>query len=179
MTRCRWCNPANARYVAYHDEEWGVSCREDAQLFELLVLECFQAGLSWETVLNKREAFRRAFDGFDAARIAAYDEAKIAGLLTDAGIIRHRRKIEAAVVNAGVYLRIQQEWGSFARYLWHFTQGRVLRETGVTRSALSDAVAADLKARGMTFLGSTTVYAYLQAAGVINAHEPDCFLFPR
>ena len=174
--RCRWANPHNPRYIHYHDTEWGVPLRDDQKLFELLILECFQAGLSWECVLNKRDAFRRAFDGFDLDRVCAYGEEKLQSLLEDPEIIRNRRKIRAAVENARVFRSIQAEWGSFASYLWHWTQGQVVRGTGQTRSPLSDAISRDLKGRGMAFVGTTIVYAYLQAAGVIFSHEPGCFL---
>lgn len=174
--RCRWVNLNNPRYIRYHDEEWGVPEHDDGSLFELLLLETFQAGLSWECVLNKREAFREAFDGFDAAKIAAYGEEKLEGLRADPGIIRNGRKIRAAVANAGAFLRIQEEWGSFDAYLWHWTDGKTLRENDKTSSDLSDRVSADLKKRGMKFVGTVTVYAYLQAAGVIDSHEEACFL---
>ena len=174
--RCRWANPKNQRYLDYHDNEWGRPLHDDQRLFELLVLECFQAGLSWECVLNKRPAFRRAFDGFDPATVAGYGEEKRQALCADTGIIRNRRKIDAAVKNAGVFLAIQRERGSFDAYLWGWTQGRVIRERGAARSALSDAISADLKARGMSFVGTTVIYAYLQAAGVIDSHEEGCFL---
>ena len=152
--RCRWVNLANPAYVRYHDLEWGRPHYDDAYLFELLLLESFQAGLSWECILNKREAFRRAFDGFDPQKIAAYDAEKCAALLA-----------------------IQAEWGSFSEYLWHFTGGNVLRDdSGIPRatSPLSDAVSVDLRARGMKFVGSTIIYSYLQAAGIVNDHERGC-----
>lgn len=174
--RCSWANPKNPRYVQYHDAEWGVPVHDDQRLFAMLILENFQAGLSWECVLNKREAFLRAFDGFDARTIAAYGEDKLAALEGDPGIIRNRRKISAAVQNARVFLDIQREWGSFDRYLWRWTGGRTIFETGLTHSPLSDALSADLKKRGMKFVGTVIVYAYLQAVGVVNSHEPDCFL---
>lgn len=175
--RCKWANPQNPLYIQYHDNEWGVPLHDDAALFELLILECFQAGLSWECVLNKRAAFRRAFDGFDLQTVCAYDEQKLLELQQDAGIIRNRRKIKAAVNNARVFRRIQAEFGSFDAWLWHWTKGESLVEYGPAASPLSDAVSADLKRRGMTFVGSTIVYAYLQAAGVINGHEPGCFWY--
>lgn len=174
--RCRWANPDNPRYLHYHDCEWGVPVHEDRMLFEMLILEGFQAGLSWECVLNKRDAFRRAFDGFDWQKVAAYDEAKCAALAQDAGIIRNRRKIAAAVGNAKVFAAIRQEWGSFDRYLWHWTDGKTLCERDKTTSPLSDAISADLQKRGMKFVGSTIVYAYLQAVGVLWSHEEGCFL---
>ena len=174
--RCRWANPKNPVYIAYHDTEWGVPLHDDAALFELLILECFQAGLSWECILNKREAFRRAFDGFDLERVCAYDEKKVESLMGDSGIVRNRRKIQAVVGNARVFRDIQREHGSFDTYLWAWTEGRVICETGKTTSELSNAVSADLKRRGMKFVGSTVVYAYLQAAGLIYSHEEGCFL---
>ena len=174
--RCRWCNPGNPLYVSYHDREWGVPSRDDGRLFETLLLECFQAGLSWECVLNKREAFRWAFDGFDPSRVACYDVARIETLLHDKGIVRNRLKLEAAVANARVFLSVQREFGSFGRYIWGFTGGRVVYERGVASSPLSDAVSADLKRRGMKFVGTTVVYAYLQAIGVVESHDEGCWL---
>lgn len=176
-TRCRWCNPDNPVYIAYHDTEWGVPLHDDRKLFELLILESFQAGLSWETILNKRENFRKAFDGFLPECLMSYDEEKIQALMSDAGIIRNRRKIHAAIQNAGIFLQIQQEWGSFDTYIWHFTAGSTIYEVDQTRSALSDAISADLKRRGMTFVGTTIIYAYLQAIGVIYAHDRECMLY--
>lgn len=174
--RCFWANPKNERYVRYHDEEWGRPVHDDGKLFELLLLECFQAGLSWECVLNKREGFRRAFAGFDLEKVCAFTAEDVERLMQDAAIIRHRRKIEAAIGNARVFNCIQQEFGSFARYLWQWTEGKVLHEYGLTTSPLSDALSKDLKKRGMRFVGSTTIYSYLQAVGVIESHEPACFL---
>ena len=174
--RCRWANPNNPRYLQYHDQEWGVPVYDDAKLFEMLILENFQAGLSWECVLNKWEAFRRAFDGFDLEKVCAYDDAKINALQNDPGIIRNRLKIQAAVNNARVFRSIQQEQGSFSAYLWRWTGGRIIHEKGETRSVLSDAVSKDLKKRGMKFVGTTIVYAYLQAVGVVYSHDEGCFL---
>ena len=184
--RCRWANPGNPRYIRYHDEEWGVPVHDDRRLFEMLILEGFQAGLSWECVLNKQEAFRRAFDDFDWDKVAAYDEARQAALYADPGIIRNRRKmavhalvarlVAAAVGNAAVFAAIRQEFGSFDSYLWQWTGGKTLVERGPTTSPLSDAISKDLKKRGMKFVGSTIIYAYLQAVGVLYAHEPGCFL---
>lgn len=175
--RCRWADPNDADYLRYHDLEWGKPHHDDGYLFELLILESFQAGLSWACILHKREAFHRAFDGFDVRKVAVYDAEKCAALMQDASIVRNRRKIDAAVCNAQVFLRIQSEWGSFDRYLWHFTDGLVIRhDDGVPRatSPLSDAVSADLRRRGMKFVGSTVIYSYLQATGVVNDHEPGC-----
>lgn len=174
--RCFWANPKNERYVRYHDEEWGRPVHDDGKLFEILLLECFQAGLSWECVLNKREGFRRAFAGFDLEKVCAFTAEDVERLTQDAAIIRHRRKIEAAIGNARVFRCIQQEFSSFDCYLWQWTEGEVLHEYGRTTSPLSDALSKDLKKRGMRFVGSTTIYSYLQAVGVIESHEPNCFL---
>ena len=175
--RCKWCNMKNPIYIAYHDEEWGVPQFEDAKLYELLVLESFQAGLSWETILNKRENFRQAFDGFAPELIKDYGLEKIASLMDDKGIIRNRRKIDATINNARVYLEIQKEWGSFADYIWHFTEGQVVSEVNVTSSPLSDRISKDLINRGMKFVGTTIVYSYLQAIGVIYSHDEGCYLY--
>ena len=172
--RCRWANPKNPLYVRYHDEEWGVPLHDDQKLFELLILENFQAGLSWECVLNKRGAFRRAFEGFDPACVSTYGEDKLESLRSDASLIRNRLKLRAAVTNARAFCAIQREWGSFDRYLWHWTDGRTLRETGLVSSPLSDAISADLKRRGMKFVGTVIVYSYLQAAGLLQSHEREC-----
>lgn len=175
--RCKWCNLNNELYVKYHDEEWGVPTHDDQRLFEFLILESFQAGLSWETILRKRESFRHALDHFDMEKISRYDEDKIAALMQDASIIRNRRKLEASRSNAGIFKKIQREWGSFAKYIWHFTEGQVVCEVGKTSSPLSDEISKDLKKRGMKFVGTTIVYSYLQAIGVIYAHEKDCYLY--
>ena len=166
----------NPLYIQYHDREWGVPLHDDRALFELLILEGFQAGLSWECVLNKREAFRRAFEGFHPEQVSQYGEAKCAQLLADPGIIRNRRKVEAAVTNAGAFLDIRQEFGSFDAYIWHFTEGQVVYEPYHIRttSPLSDRISKDLKKRGMKFVGSTIIYSYLQAIGVLNAHGKEC-----
>lgn len=174
--RCSWADQKNERYIRYHDAEWGVPVYDDHKLFEMLILESFQAGLSWACVLNKREAFRMAFDGFDPEQICMYDEEKITELMQNSAIIRNRRKIQAAITNAAVFLQIQKEYGSFSKYLWQWTGGKVVYEKGQTRSTLSDAVSNDLKKRGMKFVGTTIVYAYLQAVGVIYAHEEGCFM---
>lgn len=177
MQRCGWAK--GELMEKYHDEEWGVPTRNEQKLYEMLLLEAFQAGLSWYVVLSKRENFRRAFDGFDAHKIAAYGEDKIDELAKDEGLIRCRRKISGAVVNAQVYLRIVGEFGSFAAYLDSFTGGRVIDNvTGQlpTTSPLSDAISKDLRRRGMKYMGSVTVYSYLQAVGIVNDHEPHCFL---
>ena len=174
--RCRWVNMKNPLYIQYHDQEWGVPLHDDRALFELLILEGFQAGLSWECVLNKREAFRRAFEGFDPEQVSRYDDAKCAALLADPGIIRNRRKVYAAVANARVFLDIQKEFGSFDAYIWHFTDGQAVHESYDIRttSPLSDRVSKDLQKRGMKFVGSTIIYSYLQAMGVLDAHGREC-----
>lgn len=177
--RCSWCNPKNEIYLRYHDEEWGRPQYDDHKLYELLLLECFQAGLSWECVLNKRENFRAAFDGFDIDKVSAYNAAKQLALRSDPGIIRNRAKIKAAVNNSVVFKAIQAEFGSFSNYIWSFTGHKVVKEeyTVRTTSPLSDAISKDLKKRGMTFVGSTIVYSYLQAVGVINGHAKDCMCY--
>ena len=179
MDRCFWCNLKNPLYVAYHDEEWGVLQLDDGYLSEMLILESFQAGLSWECVLNKREHFRRAFDGFDPDKVASYGEEKLEELRNDPGIIRNRLKIKAAVNNAKIFLEIQAEFGSFQDYLRTFWNGKVIYDCVNTHSPLSDAVSADLCRRGMRFMGTTIVQSFLQAVGIINAHEERCGFAPR
>lgn len=175
--RCKWCNLNNPLYVKYHDEEWCVPTYDDKILFEFIILEAFQAGLSWETILNKRESFREAFDNFEPEVIKDYNEEKIAELMNNKAIIRNRRKIDAAINNAKIFLEIQVEWGSFSDYIWHFTEGKVIYESGKASSELSDLVSKDLKKRGMKFVGTTIVYSYLQAIGVIYSHDEGCFLY--
>ena len=175
--RCKWCNLNNPLYVKYHDEEWCVPTYDDSIMFEFLILESFQAGLSWETILNKRENFREAFDGFDPDIIQNYGEDKIANLMENNGIIRNRRKIEAAIVNAKAFLEIQKEWGSFSEYIWHFTDKKVVYEIGMASSSLSDQISKDMKKRGMKFVGTTIVYSFLQAMGIIYSHEEGCYLY--
>ena len=175
-TRCKWANPNNERYIRYHDEEWGVPVRNDHKLFEMLILECFQAGLSWECVLNKRDGFYKAFDGFNLEKVCAYDERKMEALRNSPSVIRNRLKIQAAVTNAQVFREIQKQYGSFSNYLWHWTDDKVVYETGCASSELSDAISKDLKKRGMKFVGTTIIYAYLQAVGVIYSHEQGCYL---
>ena len=179
--RCFWCNLKNPFYVAYHDNEWGVFPEDEQKLYELFILETFQAGLSWECILNKRENFRNAYDGFDVAKICAYGDEKIGELMQNPGIIRNRRKITASINNTRVYKAITEEFGSFKAYLHSFTGGKVIREpdVSITTSPLSDALSTDLKKRGMAFVGSTTIYAFLQAVGIINAHSEDCFCYKK
>lgn len=174
--RCFWANPKNERYIRYHDEEWGQPVYEDGKLFAMLLLESFQAGLSWECVLNKREAFREAFDQFDLEKICAYKEDKVEELMQNEGIIRNRRKITATIKNAQIFKEIQNEYGSFSDYLWGHTKNEIIYENDRTTSELSDTISADLYKRGMRFVGSTIVYSYLQAVGVIYSHEEGCFL---
>ena len=181
QTRCSWLNLSNETYVKYHDEEWGRPLYDDRKLYELLILESFQAGLSWECVLNKRENFRAAFDGFDIDKIIQYDEEKKQELLNNSGIIRNRLKIKAAINNSMVFKAIQKEYGSFSDYIWSFTDHKVVQEefTVRTTSPLSDTISKDLKKRGMTFVGSTIIYSYLQAIGVIHAHSKDCVCYRK
>jgi DNA-3-methyladenine glycosylase I len=162
--RCAWCGD-DPLYVRYHDEEWGVPLHDDRKLFELLVLEGAQAGLSWITILRKRDAYRRAFDRFDARKIAKYDAAKKRALMNDAGIVRNRLKIDAAVANARAYLEVQKEFGSFDKYIWQFVD--------------ADAMSRDLKKRGFKFVGSTICYAFMQATGMVNDHAAGCFRRPE
>lgn len=175
--RCKWCNMKNPLYVKYHDEEWCVPDFNDAYLFEMLILESFQAGLSWECVLNKREAFREAFDNFDAVLISEYGEEKLTALAENKAIIRNKLKIRAAKTNAAVFLNIAQEFGSFSAYLKSFVGDRVIYETGKVSSPLSDALSRDLTKRGMKFVGTTIMYSYLQAIGALYSHDEDCFLY--
>ena len=175
MKRCRWCNLDNKLYVDYHDNEWGVPVYDDSKLFELLILESFQAGLSWECVLNKREAFRKAYDIFDYNKICKYDDRKIDELLNNKDIIRNKLKIKASINNSRIFIDIQKEYGSFSKYIWSFTNNTIIYENDKTYSKLSDRVSYDLKKRGMKFVGTTIIYSYLQAIGIINSHEDDCF----
>ena len=174
--RCRWVNENNAQYVAYHDHEWGIPEHDDRRLFEMLILEGFQAGLSWECILNKREAFFKAFDGFEPLSVSRFDEARIERMMQNTAIVRNRRKLTAAVRNAAVFLNIQEECGTFASYLWGFTNDAVVHEPyhERTSSPLSDRISRDLKQRGMSFVGTTIIYSYLQAVGVIDAHGEEC-----
>ncbi len=179
MQRCGWAR--NPLAIAYHDREWGVPVRRDRKLFEFLILEGAQAGLSWDTILAKRANYRRAFDGFDARKVARYGAAKNARLLADAGIVRNRAKIEAAIVNARALLALQEEYGSFARYVWGFVGGRPLQGRRrrladiPARTEVSDALSADLRRRGFKFVGSTIMYAFMQATGMVNDHVAGCF----
>ena len=175
--RCSWCNLKNSFYVAYHDKEWGNPTYDDNQLFELLILESFQAGLSWECILNKREAFRKAFDFFDYKKIAHYQGDKIKELLENKNIIRNKLKINAAINNSKIFMDIQKEYETFSNYIWSFTDYKTIYEIENTKSELSDRISKDLQKRGMKFVGTTIIYSYLQAIGVIYSHEKDCYLY--
>lgn len=177
MKRCKWCNLNNEKYIEYHDKEWGVLNLEDNYLFEMFLLEAFQAGLSWECVLNKRDSFRVAYDNFDIDKIINYDEDKINELLSNKDIIRNKLKIKASINNAKIFKRIVCAYGSFANYLNTFTNGKILYEVGKTTNEISDTISKDLKKRGMTFVGSTIIYSYLQAIGIINSHDKECFMY--
>lgn len=180
--RCFWVNLSSHEYVKYHDEEWGVPVYDDKKLYEMFLLETFQAGLSWITILKKRENFRNAFDEFDVEKVANYQEEKIEALMKDTGIIRNRKKIEAAVKNSRIFMEIQKDYGSFSDFLWSFTSGKVImNETDEfpVKTSLSDQVSKEMKRRGMAFTGSVTIYSYLQAVGVVNDHELSCFCRTR
>jgi len=183
-TRCAWAK-GSAAYLTYHDDEWGRPVHDDRRFFEMLVLEGAQAGLSWSTILNKRAAYRAAFDRFDPRKVARYDAARRRKLMADAGIVRNRLKIESAVRNAKVFLALQDEFGSFDAYVWPFVGGRPIVVPRATlrdvppRTAESDALSKDLKDRGMNFVGTTILYAFMQATGLVNDHVRDCFLAPK
>ena len=177
MNRCKWCNLNNKKYVDYHDNEWGILNTSDLYLFEMLILESFQAGLSWECVLNKRESFRLAYDNFDINKVINYDDVKKNELYNNKNIIRNKLKINASIENAKIFKNIINEYNSFYNYLKTFTNGKVYTEINKTTSPLSDKISNDLKSRGMKFVGSTIIYSYLQAIGVINSHEKGCFLY--
>jgi DNA-3-methyladenine glycosylase I len=180
-TRCSWANPANPRYIAYHDEEWGVPCHDELRLFEMLNLEGAQAGLSWETILNKRENYREAFDQWDARKIAAYGSEKVAELLANPGIVRNRLKVAAAIGNAQAYLRLREEGSSLDALLWSYVDGKPIDgRVGApgdrpAKTQLSDRISRDLAKRGFKFVGSTIVYAYMQGIGMVNDHDLGCF----
>ena len=177
--RCAWARTPLS--IAYHDEEWGVPLHDDTRLFEFLVLEGAQAGLSWETILNKRDNYRRAFDGFNPARVARYDERKVAALMDNAGIIRNRLKINSAITNAQAFLEVQREFGTFDEYVWRFVDGKPLRrkrgQPVAARTPLSDALSKDLSKRGFKFVGSTICYSFMQAVGMVNDHDLNCFRY--
>lgn len=182
MKRCQWVTPTEPLYIKYHDEEWGKVTYDDNKLFEMLVLESFQAGLSWITILKKREFLRLALDNFNYNKIANYKEEKINELLNNKNIIRSRRKIEATITNAKIFIDIKKEWGSFSEYIWHFTNNKIIKnKTDIfkTTSLLSDEISKDLKRRGMKYVGSIIIYSYLQSIGIINDHETTCFCYNK
>lgn len=180
--RCGWCL-GDPLYEAYHDEEWGVPVKDDPTLFEFLILETFQAGLSWITVLRKRENFRKAFDHFDYKKIAVYQQDKIDMLLQNPGIIRNKLKVNATISNAKAFMQVQDEFGSFSSYIWGFVEGKPIKNTlknykdAPANTELSDTISKDLKKRGFKFVGSTVVYAHMQATGMVNDHETSCFRY--
>lgn len=180
MKRCFWVDENSEIYTKYHDEEWGIPKHNDHELFELLILESFQAGLSWITILKKRENFRKAFDNFDIQKVANYNNEKIAELLSNTGIIRSKNKILSAINNAKIFMQIQKDFGSFANYIWSFTDNKVLKNTTgkiITSSSLSDEISKDLKKRGMKYVGTVIIYSYLQAIGIIDDHDQNCFKY--
>ena len=180
MKRCFWVDENSQIYKDYHDNEWGVPKYDDHELFELLILESFQAGLSWLTVLKKREAFRKAFDNFDVKKVANYDENKVNELLQNEGIIRSRSKINSAISNAKIFIQIQKEYGSFSKYIWGFTDGKIIKNKNdkfEVSTPLSDEISKDLKKRGMKYVGTVIIYSYLQSIGIVNDHETGCFKY--
>ena len=182
IKRCKWAGK-DPLYIEYHDKQWGVPVYEDAKIFEFLLLETFQAGLSWITILRRRENFRTAFDNFDFQEIANYSDEKLEDLRKDAGIIRNRLKIKAAKSNALAFMEVQKEFGTFSKYIWSFLDGKPIKNAFKTMSELpantplSDKISADLKKRGFKFVGSTIVYAHMQAMGIVNDHTTDCFRY--
>ncbi len=177
--RCKWCNLKNKKYIEYHDKEWGVPVYDDKHLYEMIILESFQAGLSWECVLNKREDFRKAFDNFEIDKVCNYDDKKLHELLKNENIIRNKLKINAAINNSKIFKEIQKEYKTFSNYIWSFTDNKVIYEVDKTSSGLSDTISKDLQKRGMKFVGTTIIYSYLQAIGVIYSHERECFMYQQ
>ena len=177
MNRCKWCNLKNPKYIEYHDNEWGIPNHDDKYLYEMLILESFQAGLSWECVLNKRDAFRESYDNFDIDKVIKYDDKKINELINNKGLIRNKLKIKASVNNSIIFKSIQEEYGSFDNYLNTYTKGKIIYENDKVTNELSDTISKDLIKRGMKFVGSTIIYSYLQAIGVIYSHMDDCDLY--
>lgn len=174
--RCNWVTDDEV-YIRYHDDEWGVETHDDKQLFEMLVLESFQAGLSWITILKKRENFKKAFDDFDVVKVAEYDGEKIEELRSNEGIIRHKGKITSAINNARIFIEIQNEFGSFDKYIWGFNNNEVIKAEFLTESELSRKISDDLKKRGMKFVGPTIIYSYLESIGIIDNHQEGCFKY--
>lgn len=179
MKRCKWCNTNNLKYIEYHDNEWCKLNLDDNYLFEMLILESFQAGLSWECVLNKRDDFRTSYDNFDLDKVCNYNQDKINELLNNKGIIRNKLKINASINNAKIFKEIKKEYGSFSNYLKTFTNDKIIYEIDRTTNSLSDNLSKDLQKRGMKFVGSTIIYSYLQAIGIINSHDKECFMYNK
>lgn len=177
MKRCKWCNTKNKLYIDYHDKQWGKQNFNEQNLFEMFILEMFQAGLSWECILNKKKAFEKAYDNFNINKIIKYDNNKINELLNNKDIIRNRLKITASIKNAIIFKQIQNEYGTFHAYLKKFTKDKIYYEINQTKSPLSDTISKDLKRKGMSFVGSITIYSYLQAIGVIYSHDKECFMY--
>ena len=175
-TRCNWVSDDDV-YIRYHDDEWGIPTHDDRELFEMLVLESFQAGLSWITILKKRENFKKAFDDFDVEKVSCYGEDKIEELRNNEGIIRHKGKITSAISNAKIFIEIQNEFGSFDKYIWSFSDGKIIKGEFLTESELSKTISEDLKKRGMKFVGPTIIYSYLESIGVIDNQQKDCYKF--
>lgn len=181
MKRCTWAS--NELNIPYHDTEWGVPLHDDRSLFEFLVLEGAQAGLSWDTILGRREGYRKAFDGFDVQKVAGYSDAKVAKLLGDAGIIRNRQKVASAISNAKAFIAVQKQFGSFDKYIWQFVEGRPIVNAWTVdtqipaKTEVSDAISIDMKKRGFSFVGSTIMYAHMQATGMVNDHLTSCFRY--
>jgi DNA-3-methyladenine glycosylase I len=175
--RCKWVNVKNNLYIDYHDKEWGVPSYNDKYLYEMLILELFQAGLSFECILNKREEFKKAYDDFNIDKVCNYDENKINELLNNKKIVRNKLKIKASINNSKIFKKIQKEYKTFSNYIWSFTNNKIIYENDKTNSELSNKISNDLKKRGMTFVGTTIIYSYLQAIGIINSHEENCFKF--
>ena len=177
MKRCKWCNTKNSKYIEYHDNEWCKTNYDDKYLYEMLILESFQAGLSWECVLNKRESFRKAYDEFDIEKVCLYNDSKIEELLNNKDIIRNKLKIKASINNSKIFKNIADEYGTFHNYLKKFTEDKVIYEIEKTTNNLSDSISKDLQKRGMKFVGSTIIYSYLQAIGTIYSHDKECYLY--
>lgn len=179
MNRCKWCNNKNELYIKYHDEEWGVLNTNDKYLFEMLILESFQAGLSWECILNKRKNFEDSYDNFDINKIINYDDKKKNELIKNKNIIRNKLKINASINNAKIFKNIVDEYGSFYSFLKKYTNGKIIYENDKTTNELSDKISKELQKRGMKFVGSTIIYSYLQAIGIIYSHDDNCYLYKK
>lgn len=175
IKRCKWCNLKNKKYVEYHDKEWGELSMDDNHLYEMFILETFQAGLSWECILNKREDFRKAYDNFQIEKVLNYSDKKVEELLNNPKIIRNKLKINASISNSKIFKQIQNEYGSFYSYLMQYTNNKIVYEIGNKVNEISDKISKDLKKRGMSFVGSVTIYSFLQAIGIINSHDKECY----